>query len=152
MNNTGTEQQTPVAPATQFEHLEKYKALITSSNIGAWEYFTETDFLWCNDIYFSLLGRDIKDYDMSGRSNSNTTWIDLIHPEDKEEATARFEAFIQNPIGTHESYFRMKHREGNWIWIWSRGMLFKNVQKSSQNIIIGTHVDITRHKNNEEAI
>jgi PAS domain S-box-containing protein len=152
MNNTVPEQQIPVPPATPSEHLEKYKALITSSNIGAWEYFTETDFLWCNEIYFSLLGRDIKDYDMSGSSNSNTTWIDLIHPEDKEEATARFEAYVKKPIGTHESYFRMKHRDGNWVWIWSRGMLFKNIKESSQNIIIGTHVDITRHKNAEEAI
>jgi PAS domain S-box-containing protein len=152
MENTEPVQQMLALPTTQSEHLEKYKALINSSNIGAWEYFAETDFLWCNDIYFSLLGRDIRDYDMSGNPNSNATWKDLIHPDDNEEATARFEAYVKNPIGTHESYFRMKHSNGSWIWIWSRGRLFKKAQENSQNVFIGTHVDITRHKNAEDAI
>ena len=152
MNHTEFEHQMPVQLNAQSENVEKYKAFISASNIGAWEYFIETDFLWCNDIYFSLLGRDIKDFDLSGPANLNAAWVDLLHPDDIAEATARFEAYLKNPAGTYESYFRMKHSDGNWIWIWSRGRLFQNINESSGNIIIGTHVDITRHKKAEEAI
>jgi len=132
--------------------LEKYKAFIGASDIGAWEYFSGTDFLWCNEVYFSMLGLDIKDYDLSGISNLKAVWTDLLHPDDLEDATSRFAAYVKKPEGVHESYFRMKHRDGNWIWIWSRGKLFGGSHGSSRPVFIGTHVDITRHKNAEEAI
>jgi len=134
------------------KELEKYKALINASAIGAWEYFSETDFLWCNDIYFSMLGRDIKDYGQPGDANLSASWTDLLHPDDKKAATARFDAYLKKPEGQYENYFRMKHLDGSWRWIWSRANLFRDVNKSEHPIIIGTHMDITAHKKAEEAI
>ncbi|HEY5327013.1 MAG TPA: PAS domain S-box protein [Mucilaginibacter sp.] len=136
----------------QSQKLERYKAFISASDIGAWEYFSETDFLWCNDIYFSLLGRDIKDYDFSGHTNLTEVWTNLLHPEDRKNATEQFTAFLKNPEGAYESYFRMKHSNGSWVWIWSRGRMFKDTHESLHTVIIGTHTDITRHKKVEEAI
>ncbi|MFI5137036.1 MAG: PAS domain S-box protein [Sphingobacteriales bacterium] len=147
--NAGRKEKRPVAPA---EELEKYKAFISASDIGAWEYFSETDFLWCNDLYFSMLGRDIKDYDMSGHANLKAAWIDLLHPDDLSNATSRFAAYVKKPEGIYESYFRMKHIDGSWVWIWSRGRLFQGTYDSLHPVLIGTHADITRHKNAEEAI
>jgi PAS domain S-box-containing protein len=131
--------------------LEKYKAFISASNIGAWEYFSETNFVWCNDIYFSMLGRDINNYNLSGNANFKSVWVDLLHPEDRVNATASIAEYLKKPEGIYEAYFRMKHIDGGWIWIWSRGKLFREVSNSSP-VIIGTHVDITRHKRAEEAI
>jgi len=142
----------PKASVNINKDLEKYKAFISASDIGAWEYFTETDFLWCNDIYFSMLGRDINDYDLSGNNNLKTVWTDLLHPDDEKNATNTLAQFLKNPVGIYESYSRMKHMDGSWKWIWSRGKLFRDENKSTYPVIIGTHVDITRHKNAEEAI
>jgi PAS domain S-box-containing protein len=137
----------------QSKELERYKAFISASDIGAWEYFSETGFLWCNELYFSLLGRKITDYNLSGSSaNLTEVWENLLHPEDREEAVNRFSEYLKNPEGTYESYFRMKHSNGSWIWIWSRGRLFQDEMKNAHPVIIGTHVDITRHKHAEEAI
>jgi len=141
---------TVAAPATEAESIDRYKAIVHASDIGAWEYFPDTESLWCNDIYFSMLGRDIKDYDFTGSNNLKEVWIDLLHPEDKEVATNNLSAYLENPEGTHESYFRMKHSNGSWVWIWSRGRMFHN-EKSGYGAV-GTHVDITRHKKAEEAI
>jgi len=136
----------------QSKKLERYKAFISASDIGAWEYFSETDFLWCNDIYFSMLGRDIKDYDFSGYKNLKEVWTNLLHPEDRVCAVEKFSAYLKNPEGAYESYFRMKHSDGSWVWIWSRGSLFADAGENSGTVIIGTHTDITRHKKAEEAI
>src|SRR4051794_2876423 len=108
-------------PENANNELKKYRALIKASNIGAWEYFPESDFLSSNDVYFSMLGRDIKDYDLSGNKNTDPTWIDLMHPDDKAGAIERFQKYLKKPVGIHESYFRMKHADGSWVWIWSRG-------------------------------
>ncbi|WP_295672358.1 PAS domain-containing sensor histidine kinase [uncultured Mucilaginibacter sp.] len=138
------------AAQTESGNLERYKALVHASDIGAWEYFPDTESLWCNDIYFSMLGRDINDYDFASPNNLKEVWIDLLHPEDKDVATNHFAEYLKNPKGTHESYYRMKHSNGSWVWIWSRGRVFQNEQSGFG--AIGTHVDITRHKKAEEAI
>jgi len=142
--------KTPLSPDQHAGNLERYKALIDASDIGAWEYFPDTESLWCNDIYFSMLGRDINDYDFSSPNNLKEVWVDMLHPDDKEVATSHFAEYLKNPKGTHESYYRMKHTNGSWVWIWSRGRVFQN-EKSGFGAI-GTHVDITRHKKAEEAI
>lgn len=137
-------------PKRQPENIERYKALIEASGIGAWEYFPDTETLWCNDVYFSMLGRDIKDYDFNSPNNLKEVWIDLLHPEDREAATGRFSEYLKNPDGVHESYYRLKHKDGSWVWVWSRGRLFHNAESGYG--AIGTHVDITKHKKAEEAI
>jgi len=134
----------------QPENIERYKALIYASGIGAWEYFPDTETLWCNDVYFAMLGRDINDYNFKSSNNLKEVWIDLLHPDDKEVAAQKFAEYLSNPEGTHESYYRMKHSDGSWVWIWSRGRLFHN--ESSGFGAIGTHVDITKHKKAEESI
>jgi PAS domain S-box-containing protein len=133
------------------QDLEKYKALIKSSNIGAWEYYSGKEFFWCNDTYFSILGRNIAEYKISGK-NLNTAWIDLIHPDDKESASKAFADYVKNPVGFYENNFRMSHANGNWVWIWSRGSLLQGEQDGSSPIIIGTHIDITEHKEAEELV
>ena len=141
---------TPAFVNEQPENIERYKALIHASGIGAWEYFPDTESLWCNDVYFAMLGRDMNDYNFSGSNNLKEVWIDLLHPDDREASTNRFAEYLKNPEGTHESYYRMKHSNGSWVWIWSRGRLFHN--ESSGYGAIGTHVDITKHKKAEEVI
>src|SRR3569833_969271 len=78
-------------PGALFENLEKYKAFISGSDTGAWEYFSETVYLWCNDIYFSLLGRDINDIDHSGDANLKTVWTKKKQPDKQKQTTANFE-------------------------------------------------------------
>lgn len=133
--------------------LDKYKTLIGASNTGAWEYFLETDVLWCNDIYFSMLGRNINDFATDDKKKLKPAWADLLHPDDKSKAIGGFAEYLKNPgDGMYESYFRMSHSDGSWVWIWSRGKLFHNKDDNNADIIVGTHVNITAHKRSEEMI
>src|ERR1700761_7450549 len=136
---------------TTARDLERYKAFISASNTGTWEYFTESEFLWCNDIYFEMLGRDKKDFDMSGRSNLKSCWIDLMHPDDRAQVAGAFGNILRNPKESFETFFRMSHADGRWIWVWSRGSIFTD-GLSSQMAVIGTLVDITSQKEAEEVI
>ena len=140
-----------ISEKAAFKELERYKAFISASEIGAWEYFAESEFLWCNDIYFRLLGRNIKDFDMSGSSNLKSCWIDLLHPDDRDTAVNSFYNVLSNPKDTFETYFRMLHSNGSWVWMWSRGSVFKDGD-NAQLAVIGTLVDITHHKKAEEII
>ena len=133
--------------------IERYKTLITVSNTGAWEYHADTGFMWCSPEYFSMLGRDVKDYAFTGAANLKETWIDLLHPDDRERANTYFSNYIKaGSLGMYENYFRMKHSNGRWIWILSRGNTIRDENGEITNLTVGTHIDITKQKLAEEKL
>ena len=135
-----------------YEASERYRTLISASNTGAWEYSEDLDYLWCSREYFSMLGRNVKDYIMSGEKNLNETWINLIHPEDRKNAVQSFKDYLKNPEGMYSSNFRMLHKDGHSVWIWSRGKKIMDENGKPTNKTIGTHIDVTEQKIIEQAL
>jgi len=132
---------------------EKYKAFISVSNTGAWEYHADTGFLWCSPEYLSMLGRNASQFDFSGKANLQETWTDLLHPEDRERADRHFKEYLLNgSVGMYENHFRMRHSDGHWVWIWSRGSTLRNNKGDLTRKTVGTHIDITESRLAEEAI
>lgn len=135
------------------ENEERYKSIISVSNTGGWEYHEDTGYLWCSPEYFLMLGRKQSDYDFSGAKNLKETWIDLLHPEDRERSINHFAEYLKNgSIGMYESYFRMLHVDGSWVWIWSRGQTLRDVHGKLTPLTVGTHIDITERKKAEALI
>ncbi|HEX3386935.1 MAG TPA: hypothetical protein VHS53_17165, partial [Mucilaginibacter sp.] len=77
----------------------KYRAMLTSSNTGAWEYFPKENLLDCNNVYFSMLGRNINDFAKSQAKNLDSVWTELIHPDDRMEAITHFFDYLVKPEG-----------------------------------------------------
>lgn len=135
------------------ESEERYKSIISVSNTGGWEYHEDTGYLWCSPEYFLMLGRKQSDYDFSGAKNLKETWIDLLHPDDRERAINHFADYLKNgSVGMYESYFRMLHVNGSWVWIWSRGQTLRDAQGKLTPLTVGTHIDITETKKAEALI
>lgn len=151
-----SKRQAEQALATSVKELRtaasRYEALISASNTGAWEYHGETSFLWCSPEYFSMLGRDISDFDFSGTSNIKQTWVDLLHPEDRKQAIMTWETYRDNPEGMYEQYFRMIHQDGHGVWIWSRGKMLRDIEGKSSGVTVGTHINVSDLKRVEEEL
>lgn len=133
---------------------ERFKSIISVSNTGAWEYHADSGYLWCSKEYFSMLGRNSEDYSFTeNQNNLKAAWVDLIHPEDKERASSHFIEYLKKgSLGTYESYFRMLHSNGEWVWIWSRGQTLRDVNGVLTTLTVGTHIDITERKKAEQAL
>jgi len=130
----------------------RYRALIAASNTGAWEYHTNSGFTWCSPEYFSMLGRDIHDYDFSGKRNVEQVWEALLHPDDLDRAKGLFNDYLKDPEGVYEQYFRGSHIDGHWVWIWSRGKMLRDEDGKPTGMVVGTHIDISERKRIEEAL
>lgn len=134
------------------EKEQRYRTLIESSNTGAWEFNSETNFLWCSKEYFTMLGRNEADHDLSGNDNLKEVWLDLLHPDDREKAANHFGNYLEaGSVGMYENTFRMKHKEGYWVWIWSRARTLRSEDNSIKPKTIGTHIDISKQKETEES-
>lgn len=144
--------QREVAQRTQelTTSLERYRTLIAASNTGAWEYFHNQDYMQCSPEYFSMLGRLQSDYRMDGQPNLAETWTNLLHPDDLDEAVTNFASYIASGAeGMYEGRFRMKHADGHWVWILSRGQSLRDEEGNLRGITVGTHTDISQQVENE---
>lgn len=136
--------------STLRENRERYRSIIAASNTGAWEYHADTHYQWCSPEYFEMLGYEERVFLKNGQLNIQEIWIDLLHPDDKISATEHFSNYLaSNSHGMYEAHFRMKHRNGDWKWIWSRGQTLKNADGTLSNVTLGTHIDITEKQNLE---
>ncbi|MEO5681577.1 MAG: PAS domain S-box protein [Chitinophagaceae bacterium] len=127
---------------------ERYKSIITFSNTGAWEYHLDTNRVWQSTQYFAMLGLDRPDG--AWDETLNSTWINRLHPDDRERATEYFADYLKGGAsGLYENYFRLRHENGEWIWMWSRAKRLLDKNGNPTQVILGTHIDITERKHAE---
>lgn len=126
---------------------QRFAALARVSNTGVWEWDQNRQYLWCSPEYFSMLGRDQHDYVIDGSANLQNTWIDLLHPDDVQRASAHFADYLAaGAQGMYENEFRMLHANGSWVWIWSRGSALRDAQGRYNGKTMGTHINISSLK------
>lgn len=129
----------------------RYEALIAASNTGVWEYRFDSGQLWCSPEYFSMLGRDLHEYEGDGLLDVEKAWKPFLHPDDKEDAIRYFEEYLRQPQGMYQQYFRMLHKDGSWIWIWSRGKVLSSAHNSDR-VMVGSHIDVSERRNIEDTL
>jgi PAS domain S-box-containing protein len=131
----------------------RYAALIRASNTGAWEYDHATQRMWCSPEYFSLLGHDPAAFAFPPEKRTLAAcWLDLIHPSDREAANGYLAGYLRQPDRPFDLRFRMRRRDGNWAWIWSRGQLVTDAEGRPTGLLVGTHIDVTESMRAEEAL
>ncbi len=131
----------------------RYAALVRASNTGAWEYDGATQRMWCSPEYFSMLGHDPAAFAFPPeRRTLAACWLDLIHPGDRDAANGYLTRYLRQPDRPFDLRFRMRRRDGNWAWIWSRGQMLAEADGRPTGLLVGTHIDVTESMRAEEAL
>lgn len=127
------------------ESQERLSLALEATNAGLWDYTPQTGDVYLSDRWFTMLG-----YGSDELDKSRQTWINLLHPEDKEVASQKMNFFIQNYLpekpSVYSNEFRLKTKEGKWKWIHSLAKAFDFDQDGNITRMIGTHTDISAHK------
>ena len=136
------------------ERVEQRKALeainarmaIATENgrIGVWDADLETGKTYYSDIWCGLLG-----YSREEVSDDSMLWLSLTHPDDQDRARLTDAAHMRGEVPFFEEQFRMRHKDGHWVWILDRGRIVARDADGKPTRMIGTHTDITRQKEEE---
>lgn len=127
--------------------LARHRSFIIASNTASWEYDLVNQQFSCSPEYFVMLGLPRPEQDISSGS-IETLWQAFLHPSDLTAATQAFTTYLQHHDNSlYESTFRMRHQEGHWVWILSRGRSI--ISEGERRLMVGTHIDITERKENE---
>ncbi|WP_258590011.1 PAS domain S-box protein [Mesorhizobium sp. AR07] len=76
-------------------------------------------------------------------------WLTLIHPDDRETVAEADRAHLDGKTPFFEAEFRMRHKDGHWIWILDRGKAIERDEEGRLVRAIGSLTDITRRKEAE---
>ncbi len=128
------------------ESEERYELVASSFNDGIWDWD-----LVSNDVYLSPRWKEMLGYRPAELPNALTTWTSLVHPDDLETALETIKHFLESPATFYQSIHRLKHKQGEWVWILARGIAVRD-KSGKASRIYGSHTDVTLLRNVEEAL
>ncbi len=129
------------------ESEERFKLSMEATNDGLWDWNVETDEAYFSPAFYTMLGYEVGEFPATGKSLK-----DLLHPGDKETALSKNRACIEGDTGSFEVEFRLKTREGSWLWVLSRGKCVERDKNGKAVRVVGTHLNINDRKNAEDEI
>jgi len=120
---------------------------LEASSDGIWEWWIDSGKTYFSPRYYTMLG-----YEPGEFSATFESWVNLLHPEDREQAIAVVTDHVTNKIEKYELEFRLKTKEGDWKWIYARGKFVEWDKDGKPLRMVGTHIDITERKEAEKAL
>ena len=128
------------------ESRERLDLAMRGANDGLWDWNVDAGTAYYSPRWKHMLGYE--DRELEG---SMHTWFDRIHPEDFERTTDALQQHLENHTNQFECMFRLRHKDGTYRWVLSRGQAQWNIDGTPHRIV-GTHVDISAQKEAESAL
>ena len=126
---------------------ERLKFALEGSNDGLWVWDLTT-----NQVYFSPRWQTMLGYEYGEVEGNFDEWEKMVHPEDVKEVEKIIFEHIEGKSENYKSEFRMKTKNGNWIWILDRGKVVQHDKNGKPLRMVGTHTDISERKKIEEEL
>ncbi len=125
----------------------KYKYALDNSSIGVWEW----DML-NNKMHYSDASKIIHGYEDSEMDLLKNHWSEAIHPEDLEALQKAVDDHIQNITQEYKSEHRILYQDGSYKWVLDFGKIVAFDAYNTPKTFIGTTIDITRRKEDEDRL
>ncbi|MBF0240113.1 MAG: PAS domain S-box protein [SAR324 cluster bacterium] len=125
---------------------DQFEQAVRGAQHGIWDWDLLT-----NEMYFSPQWKQILGYDDDALANVPETFINLLHLEDQPMMSEKIQNYLKNGVGRFDSEFRMRHKNGSYVWISGRGELFRDSDGKPVRVS-GSHTDITERKILEEKL
>ncbi len=131
-----------------FKTKERFDFALQATNTGLWDWNVQTGEVVFNEQWAAMVGYTLDEL----KPLSIQTWMNLCHPEDLQESNALLEKHFKGESEIYRCEARMKHKNGNWIWILDSGKVIEWDKNGRSLRMIGTHTDITDRKQLEQKL
>ena len=126
---------------------QRLSSIMDATRVGTWTLDQNTHRMSACEHWARIVG-------LKGPlSLSHAEFLDLVHPDDRpmlQDDTPRQATAISPDVFEHE--FRMRHREGHWVWVLSRGRIIRRDGAGRPVLFDGVDIDISEQKRLEMEI
>ncbi|MCB1176770.1 MAG: PAS domain S-box protein, partial [Leptospiraceae bacterium] len=126
---------------------EQLQLALDSAELGLWDLNFQTGENIINGWWAKMLGYSLEEIE------GNYNFFDsIIHPEDRYKPEEAIRNILEGKETSINLELRMKAKDGSWKWILDKGKILSFDEFGRPLRAIGTHLDITEKKEQEEEI
>ena len=132
---------------TRLASEQRWKLALDGVSQGSWDWHLATD-----TVDYSLGWKAMLGYAEADIGQDLDGWTKRVHPDDLPPTQAAVQAHLAGATPVYESVHRLRCKDGGWKWVLDRGIVFERDANGQPLRMIGTHIDITAHKEAEERL
>jgi PAS domain S-box-containing protein len=122
--------------------------IIRGAALGTWEFDVVRGLNRVNERWAGMLGLTL---DEIGEQTIDK-WRQLVHPDDLARLDRQHAELGGRGRVTFENELRLRHKDGHWVWVLSRGRVMRWSETGEPLLIAGIHIDISELKEREAAL
>ena len=122
--------------------------VIDATRVGTWQWNVLEDRVTINERWGEIIGYRIDELEPV----SFNTFGDRLHPADLELAKSSLQRHFDGEATFYECELRMRHRDGHWVWVLSRGRVLERLDDGRPVWMYGTHQEISDRKQAESEL
>ena len=122
------------------------RSIIDVMHAGTWRWNLQTGETSINERWGQIGGYSLEDL----TPVSVDTWSKFTHPDDVKESRRLLNEHIAGKTSHYSSVFRMKHKDGHWVWVQSRGRIYQWDTQGKPLWMAGTNLDVSNVRAAEE--
>lgn len=139
-NLSSPQPQTPIF----IENEMRLQLALEASGQGLWDWNPTTNETFYSKEYYAILG-----FENNAFEASYETWLENLHPDDEDTAVAVWEDFITTGKQLYSSEFRLRKKDGSYLWVCSQGKVITKDKKGVPIRVIGIVKNIHAKKTAE---
>jgi len=125
------------------ESEERLTLAFAGAQEGIWDWNLET-----NAVVYSSRWKQMLGYSNEEIEPHVSAWERLVHPDDRG-AAERADESVARGRPTYEAEFRLRHKDGHYVQVLSRGFPVRREPGGPVVRIVGTHFDLTDRQKRE---
>ena len=122
----------------------RWKFAIEGSGSGLWDWDVAH-----STVFFSKRWKEMIGYAENELSDSLAEWESRVHPDDMAEVMAALQDCLDDKTSIYSSEHRFLCKDGEYKWVFDRGMVVNRSVEGKPLRLIGTHTDISERKQSE---
>lgn len=126
--------------------VQLYELSADGSNDGFWDLNLQTKECFVSKSWNKMMG-----YPEGDHFTEAPDWKKIIHPDDFDRIVDTLNGYLTGELSTYEVEYRLKHFDGSYRWLLTKGSLFYN-EKGEPSRMAGSTTDITHKKEAAEEI
>ncbi|ADH86317.1 response regulator [Desulfurivibrio alkaliphilus] len=126
------------------ESQQRLELALSGADLALWDWHLAADHITYDGHWQAITGQQQQELAADGDA-----WRRLIHPEDRSRVLAALNRHLTGESSTFEAEYRLRHREGHWIWLLDRGRVVQRAEDGTPLRLVGTCLEISRRKQAE---
>ncbi|WP_432453181.1 putative bifunctional diguanylate cyclase/phosphodiesterase [Agarivorans sp. QJM3NY_29] len=126
---------------------QRWQFALNGSGDGIWDWN-----LLSNTVYYSPQWKSMLGYQDGQIGEKIEEWESRIHPEDLDKTLNDLRKHLKKNTKVYEAMHRIKHKDGHYLWVLSRGMVVERTERDLPSRVISTQTNISEVRSAQELV